>query len=112
MFFDLIMPKIDGDKLCHIVRKMPHLKDCYLVILSAAVAELDFDHTEIGADAYIAKGPFNLMGKHLLAASVMAAPATIVLAKILGGKVPTINFAGRTFSGSVVVIIVVITIVL
>ncbi|MGD8668391.1 MAG: response regulator, partial [Desulfobacterales bacterium] len=68
MFFDLIMPKIDGDKLCHIVRKMPHLKDCYLVILSAAVAELDFDHTEIGADAYIAKGPFDLMGKHVLAA--------------------------------------------
>jgi PAS domain S-box-containing protein len=62
------MPKIDGDKLCHIVRKMPHLKDCYLVILSAAVAELEFDHTEIGADAYIAKGPFDLMGKHLLAA--------------------------------------------
>jgi len=68
MFFDLIMPKIDGDKLCHIVRKMSHLKDCYLVILSAAVAELDFDHTEIGADAYIAKGPFDVMGKHVLAA--------------------------------------------
>jgi two-component system cell cycle sensor histidine kinase/response regulator CckA len=68
MFFDLIMPKIDGDKLCHIVRKMPHLKDCYLVILSAAVAELDFDHTEIGADAYIAKGPFDAMAKHVLAA--------------------------------------------
>ncbi len=68
MFFDLIMPKIDGDKLCHIVRKMPHLKDCYLVILSAAVAELDFNHTEIGADAYIAKGPFDVMGKHVLAA--------------------------------------------
>jgi signal transduction histidine kinase/DNA-binding LytR/AlgR family response regulator len=68
MFFDLIMPKIDGDKLCHIVRKMPHLKDCYLVILSAAVAELDFDYTEIGADAYIAKGPFDVMGKNVLAA--------------------------------------------
>ncbi len=68
MFFDLIMPKIDGDKLCQIVRKMPHLKDCYLVILSAAVAELDFDYTEIGADAYIAKGPFDVMGKHVLAA--------------------------------------------
>ena len=68
MFFDLIMPKIDGDKLCHIVRKMPHLKDCYLVILSAAVAELDFNHTEIGADAYIAKGPFDVMAKHVLAA--------------------------------------------
>jgi peptide/nickel transport system permease protein len=32
----------------------------------------------------------------------------IVLAKVLGGKVPTFQFVGRTFSGSVVVIIVVI----
>jgi PAS domain S-box-containing protein len=68
MFFDLIMPKIDGDKLCQIVRNMPHLKDCYLVILSAAVAELDFDHTEIGANAYIAKGPFESTARHVLAA--------------------------------------------
>ena len=68
MFFDLIMPKIDGDKLCQIVRTMPHLKDCYLVILSGAVAELDFDHTEIGADAYIAKGPFDTTARHVLGA--------------------------------------------
>ena len=68
MFFDLIMPKIDGDKLCQIVRNMPHLKDCYLVILSGAVAELDFDHTEIGADAYIAKGPFDTTARHVLGA--------------------------------------------
>ena len=68
MFFDLIMPKIDGDKLCQIVRSMPHLEGCYLVILSAAVAELDFDHTQIGADAYIAKGPFDTTARHVLAA--------------------------------------------
>jgi len=68
MFFDLIMPKIDGDKLCQIVRNMPHLKECYLVILSGAVAELDFDHTEIGADAYIAKGPFDTTARHVLGA--------------------------------------------
>lgn len=68
MFFDLIMPKIDGDKLCQIVSNMPHLENCYLVILSAAVAELDFDHTEIGADAYIAKGPFDTTARHVLAA--------------------------------------------
>ena len=58
MFFDLIMPKIDGDKLIQIVRKMPHLKDCYLVIVSAAVAEIDFNFEQTGADSYIAKGPF------------------------------------------------------
>jgi PAS domain S-box-containing protein len=76
MFFDLIMPKIDGDKLCQIVRNMPHLKDCYLVILSGAVAELDFDHTEIGADAYIAKGPFDTTARHVLGA-IEAADAPV-----------------------------------
>ena len=57
MFIDLVMPKIGGDKLCRIIRKMQHLKDCYLVLVSAAAAEMDFDYTEIGADACIAKGP-------------------------------------------------------
>jgi len=68
MFFDLIMPKIDGGKLIQIVRSMPQLKDCYLVIISAAVAEIDFDFEETGADSYIAKGPFSSMAKHIKAA--------------------------------------------
>ena len=65
MFFDLIMPKIDGSKLIQIVRSMPQLKDCYLVIISAAVAEIDFDFDQTGADSYIAKGPFNSMSEHI-----------------------------------------------
>jgi two-component system, cell cycle sensor histidine kinase and response regulator CckA len=68
MFFDLIMPKIDGGKLIKIVRSMPHLKNCYLVIISAAVAEIDFDFEETGADSYIAKGPFSGMAEHIKAA--------------------------------------------
>ena len=64
IFFDLIMPKIDGNKLIQIVRSMPHLKDCYMVIVSAAVAEIDFDFQETGADSYIAKGPFSSMANH------------------------------------------------
>lgn len=68
MFFDLIMPKIAGDKLIQIVRNMPHLQNCYLVIVSAAVAEIDFNFHETGADSYIAKGPFNSMAKHFLEA--------------------------------------------
>ncbi len=66
MFFDLIMPKIDGDKLIKIVRNMPHLADCYLVIVSAAVAEIDFNFQQTGADSYIAKGPFSSMAEHFL----------------------------------------------
>ena len=67
MFVDLVMPKIGGDKLCKIVRKMPHLNDCLLVIVSGAVAEGEFDFSEIGADASIAKGPFEVMAEHVLA---------------------------------------------
>jgi signal transduction histidine kinase len=65
MFFDLIMPKIDGSKLIQIVRNMPQLKNCYLVIISAAVAEIDFDFERTGADSYIAKGPFSAMSEHI-----------------------------------------------
>ncbi len=68
IFVDLIMPKISGDKLCQIVRKMKHLEDCYLVVVSAAVADMEFDYTEIGADTAIAKGPFGAMAEHVLAA--------------------------------------------
>jgi PAS domain S-box-containing protein len=73
MFFDLIMPKIGGEKLIQLVRKMSHLKDCYLVIVSAAVAEIDFNFESTGADSYIAKGPFNKMADHFLAAIEAAA---------------------------------------
>jgi len=68
MFFDLIMPKIDGGKLIKIVRSMPQMKDCYLIIVSAAVAEIDFDFEKTGADSYIAKGPFSAMAEHIKAA--------------------------------------------
>ena len=70
MFIDLIMPNIDGKKLCRIVRRMPALKHSYIVVLSAIAAE-EAEETanlaEIEADAYIAKGPFDKMGKHILA---------------------------------------------
>ena len=68
MFVDLFMPKIDGDRLCQIVRSKDELKDCYLVILSAGIAETGKDYTKIGANACIAKGSFSNMAKNVLAA--------------------------------------------
>lgn len=68
VFVDLIIPKIGGDRLCQIIRTMEHMKTCYLVIISAAVAEMDLDFRKIGVNACIAKGPFGQMGKHVLAA--------------------------------------------
>jgi two-component system cell cycle sensor histidine kinase/response regulator CckA len=68
IFVDFVMPLIGGDKLCKIVRKMEHLQDCCLVLVSAAASELDFDYTEIGADACIAKGTEDSIAEHVLAA--------------------------------------------
>ncbi|MFC1829344.1 response regulator [Thermodesulfobacteriota bacterium] len=68
MFVDLVMPNIGGDKLCNIVRKMKHLEDCYLVLITAAAAELDFDPEDLGADKCIAKGPSGSIVDHVLSA--------------------------------------------
>ena len=66
IFIDLIMPNIGGEKLCRIIRSMPPLKDVYIVILSGVAAEKDLDFVELGANACIAKGPFDKMPKHIL----------------------------------------------
>jgi len=67
MFVDLIMPRINGEKLCQIVRNMDHLNGCFFVIISAAIAEQGIDYLRIGADAYLPKGSFQKMGEHILA---------------------------------------------
>jgi PAS domain S-box-containing protein len=66
MFVDLVMPNIDGKKLCKIIRKMPKLKNIYIVILSAIAAEKEIDIAELGANACIAKGPMKEMAERIL----------------------------------------------
>jgi two-component system, sensor histidine kinase and response regulator len=66
VFIDLVMPNIGGEKLCRIIRKTPHLKGVHLVIVSAVAAEEGKNVAAFGADACIAKGPFNSMAKHIL----------------------------------------------
>ena len=68
LFVDIIMPKIGGDTLCKIVRKMHHLDNCYMVVISAAVYEMKLDYSEIGVNACIAKGPFGTMAENILLA--------------------------------------------
>lgn len=65
MFIDLIMPQINGEKLCRIVSSKPEYKNIFLVILSAAATEEKIDIEKIGAHACIAKGPFKSTAKHI-----------------------------------------------
>lgn len=67
LFIDLIMPNIDGKKLCQIIRGRPEFKNSYVVILSAVAAEEKVDPTEkYGVDACIAKGPAEEMKQNIL----------------------------------------------
>ena len=66
MFIDLFMPKIDGERLCQIIRSRESLAGFYIIILSAGIAETGKDYTQIGADACIAKGSFSSMAKNVL----------------------------------------------
>lgn len=68
IFTDLIMPKIDGEKLCYIIRNTPELKDIFLVVLSGVAMEDNDTTLRIGADVCIAKGSTVPMKIHVKAA--------------------------------------------
>lgn len=63
---DLVMPNIGGDKLCRIIRDLPHLSHTLVVILSAIAAEAESDLKTCGADVCIAKGTEGNVKKHLI----------------------------------------------
>jgi len=87
MFVDLVMPNIDGKKLCKIVRRMENLKDIYIAILSATAKEDFEDITELGANTCIAKGPIDQMSKDILGvlAEPQAASSRYLSGETLGG---------------------------
>lgn len=66
IYLDLVMPKIGGDILCRILRTIPHLEQCYIVIISATLTEQILDFEKIGANGAIAKGPFGRMSEFIL----------------------------------------------
>lgn len=66
IFIDFIMPHLGGDDLCRAIRQQEHLKDVYIVVISAVALEYPLDFYSFGADACIAKGPFQGMRVHIL----------------------------------------------
>jgi two-component system, cell cycle sensor histidine kinase and response regulator CckA len=66
MFIDLVMPNINGEKLCRIVRNLPQCRETYIVIVSAIAAEEHLDFKSFGADACVAKGPFHRMATYIM----------------------------------------------
>ncbi|CAB5115025.1 hypothetical protein D3OALGA1CA_2675 [Olavius algarvensis associated proteobacterium Delta 3] len=66
VLLDLVMPNIDGKRICRIIRKNPDLKDACVIVISAVAAEEGMDYKEFGANACIAKGPLDKMESNIV----------------------------------------------
>ncbi|OGQ88805.1 MAG: hypothetical protein A2512_04195 [Deltaproteobacteria bacterium RIFOXYD12_FULL_56_24] len=62
---DLVMPNINGEKLCQIIRSRPELKELWIIIYSSTMLEDETNILKLGADACIAKGPFKKTEEHI-----------------------------------------------
>ncbi len=61
IFSDVIMPNIDGKRLCRILRRMDHLTNTQIIMLSSVVSEDSDELRKCGADRCISKGPLSEM---------------------------------------------------
>lgn len=86
IFTDLIMPNIDGERFCQIIRRDDKLSRVFLVVLSAATAEKEVDVTQLGANLCIGKTSFDKLSKHVRIAIEEAdrRDATVEKCRILG----------------------------
>jgi len=66
IFSDVIMPNIDGKRLCRILRRMDHLRDTKIIMVSSVVSESFDELKTCGADRCISKGPFEQMAHDIL----------------------------------------------
>ena len=66
VFLDLVMPRIDGDRLFHYLRGATRTAHVPIVIVSGTLAEDTRGILALEADAYVAKGPREALHQHIL----------------------------------------------
>ncbi|MBW1972801.1 MAG: response regulator [Deltaproteobacteria bacterium] len=66
IFLDLIMPKMGGDEVCRILKKNKKYQDIPVVIISGVAIEENPNIIDVGANAYIAKGPYDTLKRNIL----------------------------------------------
>ena len=68
VFLDLVMPKIDGDRVFHYLRSHPRTSGIPIVIVSGTLVEDARDALDMKADAYVAKGRRDDFQRNILTA--------------------------------------------
>lgn len=66
IFVDLVMPNIDGKKLCKIIRGSRDLDKARIIVLSSIAAEEKANLISVGANRCIVKGPLAEMARNVL----------------------------------------------
>jgi two-component system, cell cycle sensor histidine kinase and response regulator CckA len=65
---DIVMPKLDGGRVCWLMRQDPELRDTPVIAYSSLSAQDFRQFPELSADAYVAKGPLAVSFQHILEA--------------------------------------------
>jgi putative nucleotidyltransferase with HDIG domain/PAS domain S-box-containing protein len=68
IFVDLMMPNIDGKRLCKIIRAMGKLENVYLVVLSGTLEAERKNLEALGVDQCLEKGSLEAMTRDILSA--------------------------------------------
>ncbi len=68
VILDIVMPKIDGSRVCWLVRQDPLLRNTPIIAFSALSPEQIRRFPELSADAYVAKGPLAVVAGNILMA--------------------------------------------
>ncbi len=66
IFVDLVMPNIDGKKLCKIIRGLKEFDKTRIIVLSSIAAEEKANIVSVGANRSIVKGPLAEMARNVL----------------------------------------------
>jgi len=68
VILDVVMPLLDGARVCWLIRQDPSLRDTPVIAFSSLSAQDYRNFPELSADAYVAKGPLPTACEHLLQA--------------------------------------------
>jgi CheY-like chemotaxis protein len=68
VILDIVMPRIDGGRLCWFIRQDPKLKDTPIIVFSSLSGQDFRNFPQLSADAYVAKGPLPIACEHIIQA--------------------------------------------
>ena len=87
VFLDIVMPKIDGDRVCQYIKGNPRTRQIPVVILSGTLVEDREKMLAMGADAYVAKGRLDDLRRNILATlQRLQGPVTGGAQEVLGAE--------------------------